>query len=778
MDKTLTNYDKIQLDQAIDQAIVACIENGKWNGNKFCLVVKPDFQEIAFDYIKKSLQEKASDDAAKILLNQIIQNSSNQTKSDSDIYSSNSLYDNSIFEFITEVKPYNPSTKIEFRFKFDTYELEEGVEDALKKIKDKSNISFFPQLADVTDKDSNDGYNLSKIQDLRSFIDSTKNKNLNFTNQENALIYNFDLALRRSLKVAELLGDSNKVSEINSILGRSEQETWKNAKSQNIFNNITEVNGTLKISNLVILAPYNNDTSKTRDSASANEFTITRENKEFSFGLNNNISFAGIRLKVSGKIEDPKGIYKDHREKSIAEIKEITDAVKTLKPKSQAEDLFSGFNKWAQNSTNKDNDKINDPKAEVKNQQEIKKTTPKRSRDNVSSKKEGKPSVKEESEINHPNFKRVSLNYKGLDMREPDFQKEVGIQNDPKYGLFANAMLNMYKFLATPVRTLIYLGKEVTYGVSKIDENTDINKKTVENLSKKLDEYIKKINPENPNLDHFELAMITLSTRGGYSEDKFNSIIAEKEGNIKNELLDLFSKKIDATDFEDKIKGKLINEFQGKLNNTLVISTFNKSDKLKDARNSGSISFSEPSEDKTTKQVLDESLLAIANNKLNNVFSRISSAQLSPENKLEIINKFIENQNPSILANFSIEFNGEKLSVKPNNTIETKNLNEIIKFIDDNILNKSGGKGFTEEFNQTKSAYVAYIRLAETFKEYNADKIYDPWEKNNIERLTSKLETELGLSNIKLEENYGFSVNGISFNPSFNKNNATTSRTP
>ncbi|MDX1949939.1 MAG: hypothetical protein SFT90_05510 [Rickettsiales bacterium] len=774
MDK-LSPQDKTQLDIAIKNALEQGVVSGKWNKSKFCLVVKPELQEAAFEYIKTSLEKIRNDsknpnkENAKVLLKQITKSPEKQA-SDKETYSANSLYENSVFEFITESKPYDPKTKIEFRFQFNESELEAGVEDALKKIKGKSNIKFFPQLADVTDKDSKDNLDLSKPQDLQILFNKTKdNTSSKYSAQEQALIYNFDLALRRSLKIAELLGDTDKKSKIKSILGEKPEQTWSNAKSQRILESANLTNGVLEVGGLVILAPYIKDSSQTRDSASANEFTITRENRDFNFPSSVGVSYAGVRDE-NGNIATPQGLYKEHRDASIQEVKEIKDAVEKLKPKSEKQNLFDkGFRNW-----------VDDKEKQEKEAEPITKnklgTKAKQKQKSKNTDEQKKPEIEtSEVETYRSQADALGISYTGLDMVNPNFQREVGIQNDEKLGLFENAMLNMYKFLATPARALVYLGREATYGISKIDESVNIDKETKENISKKFDDFIKGIDKNNPNLNHFELSRIRIATRGGYSEEKFNKIVREKTENFKTDLLEIFTQKINEADFSSEQKKALISEFSKKLDNVLVSAKPNVPNKDEDARNTGSIEFVTSKNGKLANDILKEELSGILQNKFGKLQSRLNGRGLSDnlENKKELITNYINQLEPDLLNNFEIKTEGDNLKIEPKDKASIQDLNKLINFIENNIFSQSNRGKFSENFIDTKKAYTDFMRLVDAYKQYNGDNKIENWEQTNLTNIEGQLKKG-GIGDLNYEDEYSFEYNGKIFKPTITPQNTST----
>jgi hypothetical protein len=729
MDDLLKQQVKAIVDKALKDGFD---QNGKWKEESFLIVFNKEsgadinqISTIIFEYLGSIKNDRSNPNAGKAgkLLEEMRDFSGRDEFADKADFTRR-VNIGSVFPILTDTKPTNPKTTVTFPFDYGKTTIQNKDEflaniDKLKKDYGVE-FSFFPQIADVDDKSPADKFDLSKTEDLNSYLIQLLKKKDKYSEQDIEIFKEMKLALGRSLVVSQLDAFRNNTiaSEIQIILNKDDpQAIWEELKNRG---NIKEVGGKF-VSDLANLAPDMNDKDKARATTSTKTFEIKRkqvgfEKEDFDGDI---VSFGGVIEKNGTIPKTPEGALKTQRERSIEEIKDIREITNTIKGENTP-DIFDGFNEERKRVLSKPIVKPKQDEKPIEKPEEPKTKETKPTKDGVRFR-----ANREQGDT--PAF--LYLEYKGEEIQPPKKifpnWEDVNLLPDfdprkDKNGLAKTANSPGVKTLRAvadagtdvinlvtrvPLYVLTTLNnaqKKWRYNLTKIEENDDLDKETVRQISEKIRNSLEGLSPNEPKLDKFNFAELEISTIGNYGDKKHNDVaerkyiatVAQISAIFNAELEYLEKLKILSPENEQLLttaqKEQLKKDFEAKISDEHLLirhtNTPGSDEKINNHKNKGNIRFFETEED--AKRYLRNEITFETISAINRIIehTRNGNSTITGEEAEKIFSDYITKHNLSGII--SIQKTNESyydVTVEP--TVSIEELRKYHQFINDEFRN-------------------------------------------------------------------------------------------
>ncbi len=409
-----------------------------------------------------------------------------------------------VFPFITEVRVFEPKTHLSFEFNSGETTLNPDFLKSLDNLQNNHNLEakFFAQMADLDFVGKGNKIDTpKKLEDLFKKVENKdKVTEKNLTDQEQALVKMYHLALGRSLTAATAIHDQQTVDNINEVYDKDPYKTWEAAKENGWLEEMKINKGNL-LSDYVVLAPSLNDKNAKRSTVSPEEYQITRNNKGTGLPDNRFASYAGIQEAKETKVNivEPGSIFDLQQQAFNQEISEINRDIEAVKSSKTDIDPYRDFGEWVDRQKNDLREKGNKPPIETNKTPEKKTEILKQSTLTETKPETKKPQVKLGELIikkdNTPNLeKSVPLKYKGLNTENSTFLDDIDATEVPVFPLISGL-----------VGTAVHLYKRTALAVSRINEPDELNKKTKNIISNSFSKFIEDMDKQNPDISCWKL---------------------------------------------------------------------------------------------------------------------------------------------------------------------------------------------------------------------------------------------------------------------------------
>lgn len=349
-DPKLTKNDIEELNKAIKEALkhvtLDASGNMVWDGTQVTLYSQcsREKQDNANTYIIETLsaiakgttpegfeRDPSAKAKAKEILSQITTDKTSAFSLNGSSYEAELKVGN-IFPYIVDSIPFKPKCDITVPFDFDETTLTKGNENFWESLRNMEklgmDISFFPQVADVGDKNKSDGIDVSTLQGLNIVIGKVKDAKSYDEIKDNpqlvAVVRNYHLALERSLVYATEIGDTETADAINNILDEKQYSKKNNEESFTVFKNAG--GGIDKYAKLI---PDLESKEEARTGVTENREIKTE--KRFD-NTKNTITFGGTqKWNDDGTLTvKPQGEHKANYDSRVEEVKEIQELARVV----------------------------------------------------------------------------------------------------------------------------------------------------------------------------------------------------------------------------------------------------------------------------------------------------------------------------------------------------------------------------------------------------------------------------------------------------------------